>query len=152
MLFAIASFGQKPDKSYYFELATCGFVTNYAETGVNVDLGLFSSNPKWFPSINVDVYEGRKPVDHQWTTAQIGVRLNVPVVQHVLLSAGPKWVTQGGEKYDGYNCLVFDGAASWIHKIAERDDGIMWLKLSAQYNNTPHQRVFFMAGLQFALR
>lgn len=151
MLFAITSFGQTSDKSYYFELATGVFVNNYSETGVNFDVGMFSSNSKWFPSLNFDVYTARVPEQKQWTTAQMGVRLNVPVVKHVLLSAGPKYVTQGGER-NGYNQWTFDGAASWIHLLAQRDDGIMWLKLSVQYTSTPQQRVFYIAGLQFALR
>jgi len=150
LVVSITSIGQTKKK--YFELSMSGMVSNYREPGYNLDAGIFPAQPKWFPSLNADVYTAKKPQTQRWTTAQVGARLNVVVWKYVLLSAGPKWVTQGNEKTTGYNQWIFDGAVSSVFKLAERDDGIMWFKLSVQYNSTPQQRVFLLAGLQFALR
>jgi len=149
MLISLASFSQKCNPRF-FVLGTSGFITNYRETGVNVDAAVFGPFSKWYPSVNADVYTARKPESNQWTTAQVGVRLNVPITKNLILSAGPKYITQGGEK-SGYNQWVFDGAASAVFKLVQRETGVMWFKLSTQYNSTPQQRVFFMAGFQFAL-
>lgn len=150
MMVSLASFSQSSEK--FVGIATSGFITNYGETGVNLDVSLFASQPRWFPSINADAYTAAKPEDRRWTTAQVGVRLNIVPLKHFIVSAGPKYVTQGGEKTNGYNQFIFDGAVTYLGMLAQRDDGIMWFKASVQYNSTPQQRVLFLAGLQFALR
>lgn len=151
LIVSTASFAQ-PNKAYYFEISTSAFITNYCETGINVDAGIFTLYAKWYPSFNIDIYTAAKPIDNCWTTVDYGILINVPILKSLILSAGPKYVTQGPEHIDGYSQFIFNGSAAYTIKLIERTDGIMWLRLAGQYTTTPQQRVYGLVGLQFVLR
>jgi len=149
LIVSTTSFGQKCN-DHVLGLGTSAFVSNYGESGLNLHVAVLSPTAKWWPSFNADLYNARKPESKAWPVAQVGARLNVPVIRGFYLSAGPKYVTQGRQN-NGYNQWVLDGAATGVFVLVQNKTGVMWLKTSLQYTSTPQHRLFFLAGLQFAL-
>jgi hypothetical protein len=127
--------------------------TQYGEFDVQMEASLIRSHPKFYVSVNADVFNAVRPKGINWTTAQIGGRLNYVLLRHskahrLVLFGGGKYATQGREQAGMLNAWLFDAGFGYLYNIPTRKYDNVWLRFNTFYENTPNERLFLSLGIQ----